>query len=83
MTGKKCARQSDSVKLTTPNAPRTTPVKDGPCPLRGPPRDCAARSVLDGGEHGATLGQVGPWKSRRCAIPTCCNWHSGWRHPGL
>jgi len=38
-------------------------------------RACAARSVLDGCEHGATLGQTGaPAEAQQCATPTCCNW---------
>ena len=47
-----------SSRPDVPRAPSAAAVKDGP-PLRGPPRPCAARSVLDGGEHGARLGQVG------------------------
>ena len=39
--------------LTTRKASRAAAVKDG----RRLPRACAARSVLDGGEHGARLEQ--------------------------
>jgi hypothetical protein len=40
--------------LTFPKASRAAAVKDGPGH-----RACAARSVLDGGEHGARLEPVG------------------------
>ena len=41
--------------LPCPVTPRAAAVKDGPL---GPPLE-AARSVLDGGEHGVTLAVVG------------------------
>jgi len=48
--------------------PRTAAVKDGP--LRPPPE--AARSVLEGGEHGVTLAAVGT--AVISARHTCTAW---------
>src|SRR5262249_6796651 len=64
--------------------PRAAAVKDGPV---GPPPE-AARSVLDGGEHGVTLYPVGttailtsgrPWAARRYARRSEGNLRSGGR----
>jgi transposase len=51
--------------LIIPKVPRGTAVKDG----QRPPRACAARRVLDGGEHGANLEQDGPAQTHRLAHP--------------